>query len=75
MGVDAMIEQLRELRQAARDAYTDDFPGSARWHRMTEREQEVAVFEAAHPEVVAEVNRRQVEARNARLAGRDIMGM
>jgi hypothetical protein len=74
--MDAMIETLKELRVAASRAYDSDaFPGSPRWHEANKAEEAVEEYEAAHPEVVAEINRRLVAARKARLAGLDIMGV
>jgi hypothetical protein len=75
MSMDEMVETLRALRQTASDAYDERaFPGTARWVRANEADRLVAEYEAEHPEAVAEINRRWVEAREARLAGRDYTG-
>lgn len=48
-----------------RRSYTSTaFPGSPRWMAMIQDEQALAAFDAAHPEIKAEMDR-QIEERDA----------
>ena len=49
--------------------------GTPRWLRANAAENAVHKFDAAHPEVVTEMDARRVAERKARLAGVDIFGL
>lgn len=73
--MDRLIETRKDLAWAASMARDGSaFPGSRRWLAAQEAERPLSDFDAAHPEVVTEINAREVVARRARLAARDYMG-
>ena len=70
--MDAMIEQRKSLVE---DTYMWDssaFPGSKQWRGYTAAWAKVKAWDAAHPEVLPEINRRLQEAA---LGGKDFLGL
>lgn len=61
-------QQRAELKAAVTNNYNPSaFPGSAAWRRCNSAQIALEVFDAAHPEILAEIKAQQLAAREARL--------
>lgn len=56
--MDEMIAERTKLAERMADLDTGAFPGSKAWMAYNAALKAVAAFDAAHPEVLAEINRR-----------------
>jgi hypothetical protein len=72
MSTETLIEQRRDLTTSLSYCERGAFPGSRAWREEKAALDALAAFDAAHPEVIAEINRRHSEQT---LGGKDIYGM
>ena len=63
-------EERSELARAEYNSYDEDaFPGSARWMKNRRDSDALAAFDAAHPEIIAELETERKAAQQARYDG------
>ena len=63
------MESLKSQREILDSrCYTDAFPGSKAWNRAAADRKVLAAFDAAHPEVLAEIEAERAAKQAARIA-------
>jgi len=61
-----MNQELENKRaNLKRESYSDAFPGSLDWKAARAAEKELAEFDAAHPEIVAEIKSKEAKKKEA----------